>query len=315
MNNPCINIAISGIGSTTTEDLKIQLRHLLPHEIGINWTSISDQNLDCLFINEIFYDNDNVQNIINTKNIPYLKVSKKTIHEEDIHPNTLYLPILNNQFLQDWIKINFQFETSESIQSNESKFEKHSIKDIKYFQNLYLEDNRKLHFYDQFGTIAIIDHNMHFAWLEPTRTDFKTDASIQFEGASTADFIKVSRKRQYNLEDWLFNLIWNSPQLCTYPNENSYFRIQFWPQPLTPDQKTILQLSACFIQGAEILAVAKKLDIPITTVQHFIAANLAIQNVKQISAKESKFGQHVLENQEQSALKSFFGKLKSRFGF
>ena len=314
MNHTCINIAISGIGSTATEDLKIRLRQLLPDEIGINWTSIADQNLDCLLVNEIFYDNDNVQNIIN-KNIPYLKVAKKNIQQQDTPENTLYLPILNNQALQDWIKINFAFEEITSSTAQDALSDPDLLKDIQYFQKIYQQDHRQLHFYDQFGTIAIIDHNMHFAWLEPTRTEFKTDLSVRFEDASTADFIKVSRKRQYNLEDWLFNLMWNSPQLCIYPNENNYFRIKFWPQPLASDKKMILQLSACFVQGAEILAVANKLDIPLTTVQHFIAANFAIGNVEQISAKDSKFGQQVLEKQEQSALKSFFGKLKSRFGF
>lgn len=314
MNHTCINIAISGIGSTATEDLKIRLRQLLPDEIGINWTSIADQNLDCLLVNEIFYDNDNVQNIIN-KNIPYLKVAKKNIQQQDTPENTLYLPILNNQALQDWIKINFAFEEITSSTAQDALSDPDLLKDIQYFQKIYQQDHRQLHFYDQFGTIAIIDHNMHFAWLEPTRTEFKTDFSVRFEDASTADFIKVSRKRQYNLEDWLFNLMWNSPQLCIYPNENNYFRIKFWPQPLASDKKMILQLSACFVQGAEILAVANKLDIPLTTVQHFIAANFAIQNVEQISAKDSQFGQQVLEKQEQSALKSFFGKLKSRFGF
>ena len=314
MNHTCINIAISGIGSTATEDLKIRLRQLLPDEIGINWTSIADQNLDCLLVNEIFYDNDNVQNIIN-KNIPYLKVAKKNIQQQDTPENTLYLPILNNQALQDWIKINFAFEEITSSTAQDALSDPDLLKDIQYFQKIYQQDHRQLHFYDQFGTIAIIDHNMHFAWLEPTRTEFKTDLSVRFEDASTADFIKVSRKRQYNLEDWLFNLMWNSPQLCIYPNENNYFRIKFWPQPLASNEKMILQLSACFVQGAEILAVANKLDIPLTTVQHFIAANFAIGNVEQISAKDSKFGQQVLEKQEQSALKSFFGKLKSRFGF
>ena len=314
MNHTCINIAISGIGSTATEDLKIRLRQLLPDEIGINWTSIADQNLDCLLVNEIFYDNDNVQNIIN-KNIPYLKVAKKNIQQQDTPENTLYLPILNNQALQDWIKINFAFEEITFSTAEDALSDPDLLKDIQYFQKIYQQDHRQLHFYDQFGTIAIIDHNMHFAWLEPTRTEFKTDFSVRFEDASTADFIKVSRKRQYNLEDWLFNLMWNSPQLCIYPNENNYFRIKFWPQPLASDKKMILQLSACFVQGAEILAVANKLDIPLTTVQHFIAANFAIGNVEQISAKDSQFGQQVLEKQEQSALKSFFGKLKSRFGF
>lgn len=52
MNNQCINIAISGLGLTTSDDLKIRLRKILPTNIGINWTSVSDQNINCILINE-----------------------------------------------------------------------------------------------------------------------------------------------------------------------------------------------------------------------------------------------------------------------
>ena len=76
MNNQCINIAISGLGLTTSDDLKIRLRKILPNNIGINWTNISDQNINCILINEHFFEHDNIQNIIQNKKIPYLKISK-----------------------------------------------------------------------------------------------------------------------------------------------------------------------------------------------------------------------------------------------
>ena len=70
MNNQYINIAISGLGLTTSDDLKIRLRKILPTSIGINWTTIADQNISCILINEQFFENSNIQNIIQNKNIP-----------------------------------------------------------------------------------------------------------------------------------------------------------------------------------------------------------------------------------------------------
>lgn len=73
MNNQYINIAISGLGLTTSDDLKIRLRKILPTSIGINWTTIADQNISCILINEQFFENSNIQNIIQNKNIPISK--------------------------------------------------------------------------------------------------------------------------------------------------------------------------------------------------------------------------------------------------
>ena len=60
MNNIRINIAISGLSSSSTDQLKICLRQILPTDVGINWSNIADQNIDCLFVHEHFYDSDHV---------------------------------------------------------------------------------------------------------------------------------------------------------------------------------------------------------------------------------------------------------------
>lgn len=54
MNNNCINIAISGLGLLTIDDIKKRLINGLPHSIQVNWTHITDNKLDCLVINEDF---------------------------------------------------------------------------------------------------------------------------------------------------------------------------------------------------------------------------------------------------------------------
>ncbi|KAF1025632.1 MAG: hypothetical protein GAK29_01787 [Acinetobacter bereziniae] len=322
MNNQCINIAISGLGLTTSDDLKIRLRKILPNNIGINWTSVSDQNIHCILINEQFFENDNIQNIIQNKKIPYLKISKHSEHTESAEDNLLCIPIYDESTLKNWVNIKLLQQTDQSSQTGEVPADEPEndleIKEIDFFSDLYIQDSRKIILSDHLGTIAIIDHHAHLAWLEATRDEYQTDRSIHYTAALTADFIKVSRKRQFNLENWLFNLIWKNPELVTLPAADKYYRLKFWVQPNQLDKKLLLQLTACFIYGAEIQHVSDKLNIPVATVQHFIAANLAIRNAEIISAKDSQFDKTQSDEQQtenKGILKSFFNKLKSKFKF
>ena len=318
MSSSSINIAISGLGLSTTEDLKIRLRNLLPNDVGVNWINIADQNINGLLINEAFIDNQHIQNIIQHKKIPYLKISKQSTSSKSLEGHVLHIPIADELPLKKWVDV--QLLPQSNIQSADQRRPEVSTiqKDYSFFTEITQNDSRKLHFKDQFGTLAIIDHYRHFAWLEPSRQQIQTDHSIEYSQASTTDFIKVSRKKQINLEDWFFNLIWNSNQLLALPEPHLHYKIHFWPQPFNAERKIILQLSACFSHGAEIADVATKLGIPLETVQYFIATNLAINNAEKITAKTSQFG-HLLksqaENSDHGALISFFGKLKRRFGF
>ena len=332
MNNQCINIAISGLGLTASDDLKIRLRKILPNNIGINWTNVTDQNINCILINEQFFDNDNIQNIIHNKNIPYLKISKHCEHNESVEDNLLCIPIHDELILRNWVNIQLLKKNEQSgenqidsenfaderLATEKSINEQYKIKDIHYFTDMYNQESRKLILSDQLGAVAIIDHYAHFAWLEASREEFKTDPTIEYKAANTHDFIKVSHKSQFNLENWLFNLIWRCPEITTVPTVGQYYRLKFWPQPNEVDKKILLQLTACFILGAEIEQVSNKLNIPNKTVQNFIAANLVIQNAELISAKDCQFDRTPETNthtENKGFLKSFFGKLKNKFKF
>lgn len=316
MKNSCINISIVGLGLATTEEIKIIFRINLHEKIGINWTNVTDKNLDCLLINEVFFDNENIQKIIREKKIPYLKISKNLDSKSQESDHYLYLPLTDNTALKRFINAHLIHKIHPA--NAESDIEEQP-KNLLFFIDLYKQDSRKVHITDQFGTLAIIDHHAHFAWLEPSRQKIKSDQSIAYKNALTSDFIKVSRKRQLNLENWLFILIWNSEHLVQVPDPSLYYRIRYWPQPSHESRKVILQLSASFILGAEISEVSTRLNIPLDKVQRFVAANQAINNVEIISPKEMSFGvtkmNDAIHHEEVSLLTSFFGKLKRRFGF
>ena len=116
----------------------------------------------------------------------------------------------------------------------------------------------------------------------------------------------------------MFHLIWNSEQFTYFPQPDEHFKINYWVQPFKRDRKLILQLSAAFALGGKIQDISDKLNIPLEQVQKFIVAHSCIQNAQPIAPRDCKFGQSSESKQstdDSVAIKSFFKKLKNKFGF
>ena len=176
----------------------------------------------------------------------------------------------------------------------------------------------KLHLYDQHGTIAIIDSAKNLAWLNKDRAETGTDFSFQYDFASTSDLLKVTRRETQILQDWLWNFFWNSPSFAQIAPEDGHYKIHYWPKPAHPlHKKRIFQISACFIQGAKISKLAEQHAIPLLTLRQFITASMASGNIEKINAWESHYRttEPVEKTEQQSLIKSFFGKLRFKFGF
>ncbi|RZF50747.1 hypothetical protein EXE30_11855 [Acinetobacter halotolerans] len=321
MNGHCINIAISGISLKVSDELKIELRKTIPHEFGINWINIADPNIDLLLINENFFDTEGIQRILEQKQLPCLKVSKGQGSSHLEEHNTLFLPFQHSDALKNWIHLRLiSYLSDQRLQQPKVEVvSTHNAINQKFLTEMLNPENARLHLFDDHGTLAIIDTRSQIAWLEPTRTHTQTNHSFNYEFATTSDFTKVSRKVEYNLQDWLWNLFWHSEAFqCLAPSETEYYKIDYWPQPTQhTNRKTILQLSACFIQGAQLGQVATQLKLPIQTVQQFISACIISSNGDIVSASESHYLK--TETAEQTTeqhgfLNKFFGKIRRRFG-
>ncbi|MFN4318075.1 hypothetical protein [Acinetobacter parvus] len=318
MNGHCINIAISGISLKVSDELKIELRKTIPHEFGINWINIAHPNIDLLLINENFFDTEGIQRIIQQKQLPCLKISKGQGSCQIDEDNTLYLPFQQTDALKSWIQLRLLSYISNQQPKNDF-LPNHNPVTEKFLKDMLNPENARLHLFDDHGTLAIIDTRSQIAWLEPTRIHTQTNHSFKYEFATTFDCTKVSRKVEYNLQDWLWNLFWHSLEFQRLaPEESEYYKLDYWPQPTQSNYRKItLKLSACFIQGAQLSQVATQLKLPIQTVQQFIAACIASNNGGIISASESHYLQ--TETVEQTAeqhgfLNKFFGKIRRRFG-
>ncbi|MBJ9723528.1 hypothetical protein I5515_17215 [Acinetobacter calcoaceticus] len=320
MDRHCINIATSGLSLQVSDELKILIRNLISNQYGINWVNISSNHIDLLLINENFFDSKNIQNILQKKKIPYLKITKTPSQNgNQVYEHTLHLPLEKVEPLFDWLQRNLLSlldQNSVAIVSDLSN--KSLLIDDNFIRNLHSPENARLHLFDDKGTLAIIDNRTQVAWLEPSRQQTQTNQSFDFTFAKTSDFTKVSRKKNYYLQDWLWNLIWSSKNFENLAGKDGYFKIDHWPQPYQKEyRKVSLQLSACFIQGAKITDVAKQLNLSIDDVLRFVTACVMANNGKFVSANKCSYAPSShLENSsiDNHFFKNFIGKIRRRFG-
>ncbi|TDM60549.1 hypothetical protein C5B72_18270 [Acinetobacter sp. KU 011TH] len=320
MDSHCINIAISGLSLKVSDELKILIRNLISNQYGINWINISNNHIDLLIINENFFDADNIQNILQKKKIPYLKITKTPSQNgNSIYEHTLHFPLEKSEPLLYWLQKNVLASLESTvINSTSASSNEMALIDGHFIKSLHSQENTKLHLFDDKGTLAIIDNRTQIAWVEPSRQKAHTNMSFNFAFAKTSDFTKVSRKKSYYLQDWLWNLIWNSNNFENLASKDSYFKIDHWPQPYQKEyRKVSLQLSACFIQGAKITDVAHQLNLSIDDVLRFVTACLMANNGKFVSASKCTYTPNsYLENSntENHFFKNFIGKIRRRFG-
>lgn len=211
------------------------------------------------------------------------------------------------------------FNSSLDIPNN-IKFEahKHDIERISnFFDDLYrTHKDSKLHLYDSLGTLAVIQLEKNQAWINPARINTKTDFNFNCEIATTDALSKVDRKQTFILNDWIWNLFWNSEELAiALCPEDGHFKINYWPKPTDPThKKVIFQLAACFIQGGKISTIATQLNISTTLVRRFIGANITINNVEKINIWDKHYTPPIQndQNEEVGFIKDFFSSLRKK---
>ncbi|MEN4983351.1 hypothetical protein [Acinetobacter modestus] len=315
MNKIYINIIIIGLDIKTTLELKSELRRITPRQIHLNWIYTLDENIDLIIVGDSIFDTHTIQRFIKQKKIKYLKISEKqnitTIENSDIS-----ISIQQTAILKNWIQYYIINNLSHSIQTNKNQnsLEKKPI-DLKYLNDIFKFKNTKLHLSDRNGSLAIIDTGSRLAFFDPQQLSRKTDQSFNYKIATKSDLSKKNFTSEANLEDWIWNLFWRSPEFKNLTlDQEEYYKIFYWPQPnQNIDQKIILQLSACFIQGAQLCKVANDLNLPIEIVQQFICACLISMNGKRILKSETNYNKKETpkENENKKLLSNFFNKIRN----
>lgn len=234
--------------------------------------------------------------------------------------NTLYfekINVFNIPFFQEkpfLLNINMSMPNSNNLGDDHTQ----DIERIShFFDDLYkVHKNTKLHLFDDQGTLAIIQLEKNQAWINPSRNLYITDFSFDCELSTTTALTKVNRKETLILNDWIWNLFWNTQDIAiALCPEDGHFKINYWPKPFDDNnKKLIFKLAACFIQGAKISTISEQLNIPIDTIRRFIGANITINNVEKINIWDKHYSPPPSneKSEELSFIKNFFGSLRKK---
>ena len=315
-----INIAIFGLSLRALNDLKEQVRKAIPSDITINWTNVSEPDLNAILINDIFFETPSIQNLIKTNHITVLKLITKSEYDSKIENDSLFLPVDDIRPLQNWLATHVLSRPSQAAvlqDTPKQKLTQDNTNKQKFLEELINPLNGKIQIFDQNGSLGIADPRAQIFWSEPNRLQQNTNHTLNFTYATMSDSIKVAKEKTQDLHFWLWNILWKSPDFLELAPATGSFKLTFWPQPQGDlDRRDILRMSACFSQGASIQLVSSHLEIPEIRVRQFIAACLGTNFAIAISDNKAKFNPQKASapQEEMGAVRKFFGSLRKRLG-
>lgn len=314
-----VNVAIFGLSLRMLHSMKQALEAVTPDDIYIQWTNITDPNLHWLLINEVFLESSNIQRLLQSKKVKLLKLTKKTVKEE----TELYsfcFDVMDKQKLRHWVINNIydmkvvkaaEAPKYQSIIENLSQTDTDIKKLLAQISNPL---NGKIKIFDRNGEMALCDLDTQWVWSH--RRAWTTDQSLNFTHSTLVEILNQDAK-PFHFKFWLWNLIWNSPELVVMPPSHDYFKLTAWPQPeLGQRHREAFKLSAWFAKGGSIFEVAERLQLPIGTVQHFVAASLATGFIEYMDRPLHQDLTPIEKNNlsEDSGIRKFFSGLRRRLG-
>ncbi len=309
-----VKIAIFGLSLNVLESLKQKIQALYDESIQINWVNIADPQLDILLVNDMFFGSPTIQNLVGSQRVAYLRLVNKQDKAGLIENDALYLPFSASDDIREWFKARYLGTPLKTSNQDIRVVKTSQTTDInKLIKELIDQRNSNIQVFDHQGNIALINIRKEQVWVDPERKTNSTDNSLNYTYATMQKVQSVDSTQGQDLKNWLWNLLWNSPQLLKEQNVNTFYKLKFWPQPQSAyDRQNVFKIAACFEKGASISQVEKKLEIKLSIIQQFVAVAVLIDAVKEIPETDAKLV--VKTEKSEGVLKGFFGKLRRKLG-
>lgn len=307
-----LKIAIFGLSLNILEHIKQEIQSIYPG-IHIAWVNISDPALDVLLVNEIFFNADSIQHIVNAKHVPYLRLI--TAHDKagSIANDILYLPFQMTDQIREWFKSHLTYTpTAQTERLTRVPYKKPDVD--KVIQEFLNERNDNIQIFDASGNIGLMNTRTEQVWLDPERKLKGTDSSINYTYATMQMAQSVIHTQGMDLRTWLWNTLWYSNELLKSHSSTDFYKLVFWPQPdPIADRREIFQIAACFEKGANIQQVEQNLEISQDRIMKFVSVALMCGALCEISIDEAHLVQDDAD-EAPSRLGRFFLKIRSKLG-
>lgn len=307
-----IKIAIFGLSLNVLENFKYKLSGMCDDLFNISWVNIGDPQLEILLVNDMFFNSPTIQNLVSSKQIPYLRLITQADRSGSIVDDTMYLPFRENDQVRLWFKERYaKVPLKQKVQQNviHKKFEISKV-----LEELLNERNGNLQVFDSNGPIGLVNTRSEQIWLDPSRKLQGTDDTLNYTYATMQMMQNVSVTQGTDLRSFLWNMMWYSNRFVQSKTTQKYYKLQYWPHSNSVRERgQIFKIAACFEQGSNLQQVHTKLGLPVETIEKFISIGLDTQVLKEIEQNQAQL---VSEQPEpkQGVIKGFFGKLRKKLG-
>lgn len=332
-----LKVAIFGLNLNTSDSdkLKEQIYSCFPKNIDIQWVTISEQNIDILFVHEVFFYSPGIQKVLADKVKHHLKIKKSKEGNSQILNEQCCYPLTDLTYLRRWIlkEVLSEYIVVNDVNKNkiydtppnrESQTQQNlfttpqhvAIQDV--FNEIFTPRNGFIKLFDQTGFLALIDAQTERVWLK--ELDQVTLSEGLNQTYATAQFVNeaIVGKNVYDLKVWLWQLLSHLP-INRLPKTqlNQNFKLIMWPQfEQDVRRRDFLKMSACFAQGANLLDVKQYLNLSDEAVLHFVSCANLLKFGYFIDQHDIQF----MPNKEMSGsgqfgkVRNFFGKLRKKLG-
>lgn len=307
-----IKIAIFGLSLNVLENFKYKLSGMCDDLFNISWVNIGDPQLEILLVNDMFFNSPTIQNLVSSKQIPYLRLITQADRSGSIVDDTMYLPFRENDQVRLWFKERYaKVPLKQKVQQNviHKKFEISKV-----LEELLNERNGNLQVFDSNGPIGLVNTRSEQIWLDPSRKLQGTDDTLNYTYATMQMMQNVSVIQGTDLRSFLWNMMWYSNRFVQTKTTQKYYKLQYWPHSNSIRERgQIFKIAACFEQGSNLQQVQTKLGLPAEIIEKFISIGLDTQILKEIEQNQAQL---VSEQPEpkQGVIKGFFGKLRKKLG-
>ena len=307
-----LKIAIFGLSLNILEHIKQEIQSIYP-DIHIAWVNISDPALNVLLVNEIFFNTDSIQQIVNAKQVPYLRLITAPEKACSIADDILYLPFQMTDQIREWFKSHLTYTaTAQTERLIRAPYKKADVD--KVIQEFLNERNDNIQIFDASGNIGLMNTRTEQVWLDPERKLKGTDSSMNYTYATMQMAQSVIHTQGIDLRTWLWNTLWYSNELLKSHSSTKFYQLVFWPQPdPIADRREIFQIAACFEQGASIQQVEQHLEITQDRIIKFVSVALMCGALREISIDEAHLVQDA-QSASTTGLGGFLTKLRSKLG-
>ena len=325
-----LNVAVFGLSLNILDEIKTQILLSVPTDIKVHFVTLSEPNIDLLFVNDAFFNSASIQKVLSCNVAKYLRLVKDPKNSGKIINDTLFYPFTRLDDLTDWIEDKF-VEGSDKAQSSIEEIDSSSfvsaylaqdlVDPIDVFTEIFTARNGFIKIFDSTGFLALIDTRTERVWITDRNKPIIFDRSLN-QTYATNQFVQdlVKQHQAQDLKVWLWKVLNHSMEMdLALLKPHQAFRLHSWPQfEKGIDRSDLLKMAACFAQGAKISDVEKALHLPIEKILKFVARAQLLRMGEVIEVEQVKFKQQQLAEQqtteEGAGLRGFFGKLRKKLG-